>query len=191
MFGQGWVWLVCDQSGSLAVLPTFGTGTLLIRSRERLQRRVGVPDVVIGEEAGFVKSRGIPGVPPASPAAPSSPVSGASSALPPLHPPRTRALSTPSRGNNDWMAKSFHDPTVHDNIPVGETLFPLLCLSVHEHAWISAGYGIWGKEEYLKRFWHVVNWKQVSEHYAIYCPDRTHMAASLMSQGAVATGGQS
>ena len=46
---------------------------------------------------------------------------------------------------------------------IGSTLYPLFCVSVHEHAWMSAGYGIWGKEEYLKRFWTVLDWKNVSE----------------------------
>ena len=46
---------------------------------------------------------------------------------------------------------------------IGAILFPLLCVSVHEHAWVGAGYGVWGKEEYIKRFWSVVNWGHVSE----------------------------
>lgn len=48
---------------------------------------------------------------------------------------------------------------------IGETLYPLFCLSVHEHAWLSAGYGVNGKEEYIKRFWSVVDWKKASDDY--------------------------
>jgi hypothetical protein len=51
---------------------------------------------------------------------------------------------------------------------IGDTLFPLFCISVHEHAWMSAGYGVWGKEEWLKKFWSVVNWQRVSEQYEYY-----------------------
>jgi Fe-Mn family superoxide dismutase len=44
---------------------------------------------------------------------------------------------------------------------------------VHEHAWLSAGYGIWGKEEYLKRFWTVLDWKKVSDAFALFALKRT------------------
>jgi Fe-Mn family superoxide dismutase len=50
----------------------------------------------------------------------------------------------------------------------GDDLSPLLCLSVHEHAWMSAGLGVWGKEEYLRRFWGVVDWRKVSDVYQLW-----------------------
>ncbi|KAL9939480.1 hypothetical protein V8E36_001297 [Tilletia maclaganii] len=49
----------------------------------------------------------------------------------------------------------------------GETLFPLLCLSVHEHAWMT-DYGLWGKEEYLRNFWEAVDWGVVRHLYQSY-----------------------
>ncbi|KZO93236.1 manganese and iron superoxide dismutase, partial [Calocera viscosa TUFC12733] len=42
----------------------------------------------------------------------------------------------------------------------GQDLNPIMCISVHEHAWLH-DYGVWGKEEYLKRFWAVVDWNKV------------------------------
>ena len=51
---------------------------------------------------------------------------------------------------------------------VGDDLSPLMCLSVHEHAWMSAGLGVWGKEEYLRRFWSVVDWRKVSDMYLLW-----------------------
>jgi len=48
---------------------------------------------------------------------------------------------------------------------MGQRLAPIFCVSVHEHAWMSAGLGIWGKEDYLKRFWTVLDWKKVSDAY--------------------------
>lgn len=51
---------------------------------------------------------------------------------------------------------------------VGDDLSPLMCLSVHEHAWMSAGLGVWGKEEYLRRFWSVVDWRKVSDVYRLW-----------------------
>jgi Fe-Mn family superoxide dismutase len=53
-------------------------------------------------------------------------------------------------------------PTI---LNVGEVLYPLFCLSVNEHAWLSAGYGVWGKEAWLKEFWSVVNWEKASQAY--------------------------
>lgn len=43
-----------------------------------------------------------------------------------------------------------------------DDLSPLLCISVHEHMWLCGGYGILGKEEYLRRFWNFVDWGKVS-----------------------------
>lgn len=48
---------------------------------------------------------------------------------------------------------------------MGDVLYPLFCISLHEHAWMSAGYGVWGKEEWLKHFWPVLDWHKVSENY--------------------------
>ncbi|GAC94990.1 superoxide dismutase [Pseudozyma hubeiensis SY62] len=52
---------------------------------------------------------------------------------------------------------------------VGKDLYPLLNISVHEHAWLN-DYGIMGKEEYLTRFWNCVNWDKVEERFESYCP---------------------
>lgn len=52
---------------------------------------------------------------------------------------------------------------------VGKELYPLLNISVHEHAWLN-DYGIMGKEEYLTRFWNCVNWDKVEERFEAYCP---------------------
>lgn len=55
---------------------------------------------------------------------------------------------------------------------VGEYLTPLFCVSVNEHAWMSAGYGVWGKEEWLKKFWTVLDWKKVSSMYEYAVPNK-------------------
>jgi len=59
-----------------------------------------------------------------------------------------------------------------DMLNIGETLYPLFCISVHEHCWISAGYGVWGKEDWLKQFWTVLDWDKVSQAYQAAFPDR-------------------
>jgi len=59
----------------------------------------------------------------------------------------------------------FSPPVERDILRRGEYLNPLLCISVHEHAWMSSGYGVWGKEEYIKKFWTAVDWERVTGHY--------------------------
>ena len=59
-----------------------------------------------------------------------------------------------------------------DLTTLGETLYPLFCVSVHERAWISAGFGVWGKEEWLKHFWTVLDWNKVSDAYAKWVPNK-------------------
>jgi len=51
-------------------------------------------------------------------------------------------------------------------INLGQVLYPLFCVSVHEHAWMSAGYGVWGKEKWLSKFWTVLDWQKVSSAYS-------------------------
>lgn len=43
---------------------------------------------------------------------------------------------------------------------MGQYLYPLLCVSMFEHAWLG-DYGFWGKERYMTHFWDCVNWERV------------------------------
>ncbi|KAJ3483711.1 hypothetical protein NLI96_g6125 [Meripilus lineatus] len=188
MFSSGWIWLVCDQQGSLAVFPTFGTGTLLIRSRQKVYEDRGSGSVVgeiVGELpsalGGSAKSSSGPSSSSskphssAPPPAPSSPASGVSHHIPPLHPSTpSRTFSTSSPALDELVAVSLLDEEAGladrgsrlvNQLKVGRKLYPLLCLSVHERVWVDAGYGVWGKEEYAKRFWSVVDWEKVSLAY--------------------------
>ncbi|KAH9008317.1 hypothetical protein EDB85DRAFT_2170442 [Lactarius pseudohatsudake] len=49
-----------------------------------------------------------------------------------------------------------------------KTLYPLFYVSVHEHAWMAVGYGVWRRETYLERFWTCLDWAAVQEAYAWY-----------------------
>ena len=194
MFGSGWMWLVSDSQGQLAVYPTFGTGTLLVRSKQLM---VSDQQTVVGEEpqsavrkqaAEAAASNSAPATPtsaasgPSNP--PSSPVSGAAYGLGNIQPPtQTRSIFYQSGGEfsaASVMAGSFESAVERDSASgkydvkkVGDTLLPLMCVSVHEHAWVGAGYGVWGKEEYMKRFWSVANWAQASTLYEKAYADRT------------------
>ena len=61
MFSSGFVWLVKDEHGRLGVLPTYGTGTVLVHQR----RQCGPSDLVAGVQDG----RSAPDAPADAPAA--------------------------------------------------------------------------------------------------------------------------
>ncbi|KAK7061398.1 manganese superoxide dismutase [Favolaschia claudopus] len=93
-------------------------------------------------------------------------------------PLQTRFMHLSARRFADWDASppGIHDPAPlsapssqykhTDALHVGEVLYPLFCLPVQEHAWLMAGYGVWGKEAWLREFWNVLNWRQVGQSYA-------------------------
>ena len=196
MFSSGYIWFVTDQDGQLGIVPTFGAGTLLVRSSrpspalEEWQQIVGEPVLQVFSEnapsentppesapAENVSSSShtpAPGPTAAASSAPppgtSSPLSGVTHGAPGLDPHgHTRTISTYPRPRDMYSSSYDADRTLNktekDARKTGETLFPLFCVSVHERAWISAGYGVWGKEEYMKRFWSVVDWNKAVKVY--------------------------
>ena len=121
---------------------------------------------------------------------PHSPVSGVRGASTPPTPskvdPRFMHTTAVAREEieQEWMLpKSVYDAdpasravprTKPEMLHLGEVLYPLFCLSVHEHAWMAAGYGVWGKEEWLKKFWTVLDWQKVSQSYKAVFDPRTN-----------------
>jgi len=168
---SGWVWFVTDGQGKTAVLPTFGAGTLLVRSRMHVAPELG--KVTSGRQSPPHSSYPSPILGP-------SPTPGLSHSLPINSNPNSSRFfhsSIPlpfddlrakppgiysAQTNQDILPNSNHT----DLVNLGDTLYPLFCLSVYEHAWMSAGYGVWGKEEWVKKFWTVVDWGKVSANYA-------------------------
>jgi Fe-Mn family superoxide dismutase len=51
---------------------------------------------------------------------------------------------------------------------LGHTLYLLFCMSLQEHAWMAAGYGVWAMETYFERFWVSLDWAAVWDAYAQY-----------------------
>ncbi|KAF9782792.1 Manganese/iron superoxide dismutase [Thelephora terrestris] len=175
MSSSGWIWVAMDNLATIGVIPTFGAGTLLVRSRGRA---IPSDDVVIGKQHPTHPKR-----PQSRQSTPPSTPPGATAPQP------TRSFHTSARtenifgnerpvgvyGRRDMDEEPYeggYAPNV-DFDKVGTHLYPLFCLSVHEHAWLTAGYGIWGKEEYLKRFWTVLDWKKVSELFDRFATRRT------------------
>src|SRR6266852_3576893 len=83
------------------------------------------------------------------------------------HTPNSGIAGTGGNGNGNRYVRGIanglgtvpEQPTSLDTL--GETLYPLFCVSVHEHAWMAAGYGVWGKETYFERFWSCLDWAAV------------------------------
>ncbi|KAL1937570.1 hypothetical protein VTO73DRAFT_13065 [Trametes versicolor] len=174
MFSSGYVWLVTDKECRLGIMPTFGTGTLLVRSSKPSDallewQRVSGHSVLPLEGDALPPPLAHPS--PGSPPAPSSPASGLAHGAPPLNPHTpARSMSTlpkPPRTHAVDMEEEVNLKNLGSSV-----LYPLMCVSVHEHAWVSAGYGVWGKEEYLKRFWTVVDWARVSEIFQKVAPEQ-------------------
>ena len=175
MSGSGWVWVALDGRATMGVIPTFGAGTLLVRSRGKV---LPSSEPVVGENYLSPEQRAAPlqqPTPSSTESTPSTP-----------QPTTTRGFHTSARAGNIYGRKAAGlygrdietdvfegDVSMTDFKKVGTQLYPLFCLSVHEHAWLAGGYGIWGKEEYLKRFWSVLDWKKVSDAFDLFALRRT------------------
>ena len=189
MFSNGRIWLVTDDQGVTGVLPTFGPGTLLVRSRSYMAAEKGA---VLGDMDISASTTDLPTTPIGRPGGPegtaptytspppgtgaSSPASGSS--LPagaPRPPPSLRprfihstsplAYDLNSAKTHSVYAQPLRAASKATILNVGTTIYPLLCIPVYEHSWMSAGYGVWGKEAWLKEFWSVVDWSKVSKSY--------------------------
>jgi Fe-Mn family superoxide dismutase len=188
MFTNGWVWMVTDAHGNLGVLPTFGPSTLLIRSRMNM----GTNSLLFREPQGIDPEGPLspdtatpsnhfsngPTTPPG--VGVTSPTSGMSSRPPgssgsPLD-PQARAysngysnLSMELLSPNSFTGNTFHKDDAagrkEKSLSAGDCLYPLFCIPTYEHAWMSAGFGVWGKENWLTEFWTVLDWEKVSKLY--------------------------
>lgn len=193
---SGFVWLVTDSVGRLGIVATYGSGTLLVN--ERRQSLSSDYNTELGgvyvpaDQTAPPQTQTHPATSPTSGLTP-PPTSTSTST-----PPGARPLSTSAsvRDPNDGVARpanvwsdalysgsagtggnengtggpfdvSSPDKPISLNT-LGATLYPLFCVSVHEHAWMAAGYGVWGKETYLERFWSCLDWAAVKDAYASY-----------------------
>ncbi|KAJ7229007.1 manganese superoxide dismutase [Mycena pura] len=196
MFTSGCVWFVTDKNGSTSILPTFGPGTLLVRSRMNMAEKhptlfheLSVSPLSWDRGKQYVDKYlskwGEDGRGTVPPVLDPKRLTKILSTEPPPPPPIGRAAGSPvqprflhtsarqsdavdfsAQPSNIYDEQPTHPPnTKVDALHAGEVLFPLFCVSVQEHAWITAGYGVWGKEAWLREFWNVLDWRRVSEAY--------------------------
>ncbi|KAL4082033.1 hypothetical protein V8B97DRAFT_2020527 [Scleroderma yunnanense] len=201
MSGSGYAWLVADEKHNLAFFPTFAAGTLLVRSRSGIVDPLNEPILAEGSEIPLPNQRnGNQHHPqeghlqnPAHPLSsgfgttPTSPMSGTPYNIPPYYPSSpSRTLHTSVTSNDVFgtRARSLFDPSrvspppgfmnetdIRDLKNIGEYLYPLFCISVHEHCWLL-DHGIWGKEKYMKEFWSVLDWAQIAHKFETFYPAR-------------------
>lgn len=151
MSGSGYVWLVQDANRNLGIVPTFGAGTILVQNRT--QRFEESNHSLF--EASKLSSSSAKSTTDAPLVSDSQSNGNAGS----------RLESSPSTSSQ----MSTFSPSLPNkpDVEMGENLFPLLCVSVHERDWLP-DYGMWGKEEYLMRFWECVNWDRIHELHTSY-----------------------
>jgi superoxide dismutase, Fe-Mn family len=198
MFSSGYVWFVADANGEIGVIATYGAGTILVSGqKQRFQQGVELGG---GYQTGStLKDDHANPSPLLSGASSSSPITGMPLSSPPFHPSsQSRALHTTfsrEMRRNPIQANSIFDNHqagvgnalgTSETTPrvkfasLGETLTPLFCVSVHEHAWMSSGYGVWGKTQYLANFWSALNWDKVLQAYHNVVPE--HMKGSAVME---------
>jgi len=196
---SGFVWLVTDAFGRLGIIATHGAGTLLVSERRQSLSPDGSTELggvyVPAENPAPLQTQTRPTTYTTSGLTPPS------TSTPMPTPPGARPLSTSAsvRGPDDgaarpanvWSYPGFAGTGGNGNgtggplgvtLPdgpasletFGQTLFPLFCVSVHEHAWMAAGYGVWGKETYLERFWSCLDWAAVKDAYISYALRARH-----------------
>lgn len=191
---SGWIWFVMDAGRRLAIVPTYGSGTVLVRSRQQMVPRHLAPSVERLPNSQAISS-GFTSGPSrlTSSPMPSSTQPNLASATHPFdRQGQTRKFGAPDSNQNDvnkptedslfdasgdvvsglssatnrlaTSGYSFHPTTTGPLHHYGDKLSPLFCVSVHEHAWLY-DYGVWGKEEYLTRFWSALDWGRVAQLY--------------------------
>ncbi|KAK9896219.1 manganese and iron superoxide dismutase [Cystobasidium minutum MCA 4210] len=151
MFGTGYVWLVMDGVDNLAVVGTYGSGTMLVQGSVQPAKAAELNALAGSVDAAPSNEQ---------PAAPSASGSSTGSLGAALNKARGRSYSTSSV----LQALAFPERHARENEERFKSIHPLLCLSLHPHVYIP-DYGIWGKEEYIRNFWGNVNWELCYRRY--------------------------
>lgn len=193
---SGFVWLVTDKLGRLGVVATYGAGTLLLNHRRQTLSPDGSTELggiyVPAENTTPRQTQthsmtspasGLSHSPTSTPTPPGArPLSTSISVRGPLNdvvrPASIWSSDTPysEYAGTGGNGKNGNGTITLGNLPdqppsfdtLGDTLYPLFCVSVHEHAWMAAGYGVWGKEKYLERFWSCLDWATIRNSYGLY-----------------------
>lgn len=159
MTSSGWVWLVRDGNGNLGILPTFGSGTVLVQNRLQMGSNESI--------LGFKKSEDQNPLSSSNNEDSSITIGGGDRDT--TSGDRFKTVANIHNQRDPLHSTTRNNGNRNSNLRDGEELFPLLCLSVMEHAWLP-DYGMWGKERYLINFWDCVDWNVVQKRWEEYQP---------------------
>ena len=149
--GSGYVWLVSDTSRTLGIVTTYGAGTVLVRSRQ--QRGLWNNFSLDKVESGAAGAAG---------AASASTIENSGNPLSsPTHKTHAGAHTSPQQ-TREYSTLNQESRSLAES---GDVLTPLLCLGVAERNYMN-DHGVWGREEYVKEFWNVVDWNKVEEAFS-------------------------
>merc|ERR1711939_288465 len=138
-----YVWLVADANAKLGVVTTHAGGTLLANSRRQSDDGLIVP---LGEDPATAA-----GTAAASEDASASEKSGNGEDS-----YERNILGRTQR----WLQQGSSSEGATN------ALQPLLCVCAHPHTYMT-DYGVWGREEYVQRWWTRVDWDKVEEAYKL------------------------
>lgn len=176
MSGSGYLWIVqevdpaesisesASSSDNLAVLATYGSGTLLVQGGELVHDNSrGFLSGLTEEGLVHLESRPywMTNTQTETDAASNGSSSSKDANQPSLPFPRldTDASPSPSRSASN---------SVEDDGRITRSykrLLPLACLSLHEHAYM-VDHGVWGKPEYVRGWMNNLDWDLVAKRMA-------------------------
>ncbi|BGP40205.1 hypothetical protein JCM10450v2_004184 [Rhodotorula kratochvilovae] len=161
-----YVWLVTDPSGNLGVVGTYAGGTVLVKERHQMGYGpyAGRDLRVLGEQVE----------------APAAAAEGAEAAEEPKSAWETVSSPATRKGGNaggaaNLLSEGALSPSsilsaglsAHHGARVAQSLHPLACINVHPHCYLE-DYGLWGRDEYVRKWWGAVDWKKVEDAYEAF-----------------------
>ncbi|KAM0752868.1 hypothetical protein T439DRAFT_323477 [Meredithblackwellia eburnea MCA 4105] len=168
-----YLWLATDQQGNIGVLGTYAGGTLLVHQRQQMGNTLNSNGTVLGELSPEQQSSTSAGVEADSVDAADSPT-----------PEKSGKSSWKTVPSKPLARKSGQDGGIVTNLvsglslssgsvgKPGQKVLPLACLSVHPHCYMH-DYGLWGREEYVKRWWSQLDWQKVEDSYAKFVREKS------------------
>lgn len=165
-----YVWLVTDPSGNLGVVGTYAGGTVLVKERAQtgFGSYAGKDLRVLGEQVEVVPEAASEEVAAVAAEAPTS----TWQTVTPARPAQATSSSELNGGSGGLDVSSSAHEIMSASRPsaaalaasVGATLHPLACISVHPHCYLE-DYGLWGRDEYVRKWWSAVDWSRVEQAY--------------------------
>ncbi|GAA5845560.1 hypothetical protein JCM9279_003076 [Rhodotorula babjevae] len=168
-----YVWLVTDPSGNLGVVGTYAGGTVLVKERHQMGHGAyaGRDLRILGERVEVEGSNGDEAAPATASAGEAKPEQQQQSAWEAVSSPAARKGASSSSAATLLSEGALSPSSIlsaglsaHHGARVGQSLHPLACISVHPHCYLG-DYGLWGRDEYVRKWWTAVDWKKVEDAF--------------------------